>query len=332
MTWRERLLDFGSAFADGVTIGILAGIVGLLLVAQVAIFLLHRAGRTSAELHAELLARLRSWWVLAPLMGGPILLGSGWTILAVCALGLLCFNEFARATGLFRERALCATVTVGILISTFGIADKWYEFFVAMTPLTVVLIASIAILADRPQGYIQRVALAAVGYLLFGSCLGHVGYLANLQRFRPVILWLLVCVQLNDVFAYCSGRLLGRRKLCPNTSPNKTIAGSLGALALTTLTAASLGWWVFAGGPLQDPVRLVALGALISIAAQFGDLMLSSIKRDLRIKDMGVVIPGHGGYLDRFDSLLLAASVVFQFCSAVKGWQFLPGKRFLTGG
>ncbi len=140
---------------------------------------------------------------------------------------------------------------------------------------------------------------------------GHLAFLTTSENYRPIILWLLLCVELNDVFAYITGKLFGRRRLCPRTSPNKTVAGAVGALVLTTIIASVLGHYVFEGQPLDTPVHLIALGVIISVAGQSGDLMLSSIKRDLGIKDMGAILPGHGGVLDRFDALLFVLPATY---------------------
>src|SRR6202000_1817608 len=94
------------------------------------------------------------------------------------------------------------------------------------------------LLADQPKGYIQRVALGVFAFLLFGVCLGHFAYFANDHAGQAYQLAILLCVELNDVFAYCTGKLFGRRKLAPNTSPNKTIGGAIrGALLTTALFA-----------------------------------------------------------------------------------------------
>ena len=104
-------------------------------------------------------------------MIGPVLLGAGWTIAAVCAMSMLCYREFARATGLFRHRSISLLVVFGIFAITFAIADHWYGFFVAITPLMIACIAAVAIFSDQPKGYIQRVALGIFAFLLFGVCL-----------------------------------------------------------------------------------------------------------------------------------------------------------------
>jgi phosphatidate cytidylyltransferase len=189
-----------------------------------------------------------------------------------------------------------------------------------------------AILRDEPKGYIQRVALGVFGFALFGSCLGHLGYLANDRDYRPVLILIFLSVELNDVFAFIVGKTLGKRKLAPNTSPKKTIAGALGALVLTTALVAGVGWFVFQGTMLAHPVHLVILGILISVLGQFGDLVLSSIKRDLGLKDMAATIPGHGGLLDRFDSVLLVAPAVFHYINYFVGVGADQVPNVFTGG
>jgi phosphatidate cytidylyltransferase len=328
----QRLFGFQHAFDHPVTLGITIAIVSVLAFAFLVIYLLHGTGRTSEKLHDELVKRVRSWAVMTPLLVLPVLLGAAWTIAGVALLSMLCYREYARATGLFRHRAISAVVVLGMACLTFAIADHWYAFFAAIPSLTVVLIAMIAILADEPRGYIQRVGLGAIGFLLFGLCLGHLGYMANDADYRPIVLLILVAVELNDVFAYISGKTLGRRKLTPNTSPNKTVGGALGALVLTTTLVAGLGYFVFAGTRVGHPVALLGLGLIVSIAGQFGDLMLSSIKRDIGIKDMGATIPGHGGLLDRFDSLILVAPAVFHYVGYLRGYGLDQTTRIMTGG
>jgi phosphatidate cytidylyltransferase len=329
---RERLFGASHAFDHPVTLVVTLALAALLLLTPVVIWLLARLGRINAKLRGELMLRYWSWLVLTPLIVVPILLGAAWTILAIAILSLLCYREYARATGLFREKAVSLVVVLGIVTVTFTELDHWYRLFVALVPFTVGVIAMIAILRDQPQGYIQRVALGVLGFVLFGSCLGHLGYLANDRNYRPMLILVFLSVELNDVFAFMVGKTLGKRKLAPNTSPNKTIAGAVGALVLTTLVVMGVGSLVFQGTVLANPVHLVILGILVSVLGQFGDLMLSSIKRDLGIKDMAATIPGHGGLLDRFDSVILVAPAVFHYINYFVGVGSDQGPNVLTGG
>ena len=292
---------------------IAAGIAAVLAVTPLFFLALQAAGKDTPELRADLWTRYKSWLVLVPLMVGPLLLGRMFAILGVAVLGAMCYREFARVIGLFRHRAVSGVVALGGVMITYAIAVQWYGFFNALTSLVVCAIVIVALLADDPKGYVQRVALGIFCFLLFGVCLGHFSYLANHKLGAPIQLAILLCVEMNDIFAYCTGKAFGRRKLCPQTSPKKTVGGALGALILTTALFATLAHFIFAGGALDQPVHLIALGLLISVTGQCGDLVMSSIKRDLGIKDMAATIPGHGGLLDRFDSLLFVGPAMFHY-------------------
>ena len=329
---RHRLFGISDALDHPVVRWIVVAIVAALVVSPLVVLLLAKLGKITPEHRRELLLRIGSWAVLAPLMLGPILLGAFWTILAIGLLSLLCYREYARVTGLFREKLVSFVIVLGIVLLTFATLDHWYGFFAALGSLVVAVLAAAALAQDQPKGYVQRVALGVFGWGMFGIGLGHLGYFANDADYRPILVMILLTVELNDVFAYCSGKLLGRRKLAPNTSPNKTIGGALGALALTTLLVALLAPHVFRGSPLAHPVHGVVIGLLISVGGQLGDLVLSSVKRDVGIKDMGNLIPGHGGLLDRFDSLLLVAPAVFHYVQYFRGVGEGQLSQWLTQG
>jgi phosphatidate cytidylyltransferase len=328
----ERLFGTRSAFHEPfVEIATLA-VVALLALTPVAIVLLAKLGVAKGKLLKDLWERWVSWLILAPLIIGPVLLGAAYAMLAVGILSLLCYREFARATGLFRERAISIIVVIGILLLMFSSLDNWYALFTALWPLTVGMIAAVGILADRPSGYVQRVGLGVLGFMLFGSCLGHLGYFGNDQNYRKIMIWILICVEMNDVFAYICGKSFGRRKLAPHTSPNKTVGGALGAVVLTTALAAWLGSAVFPGTILARWQHLLIMGILISVLGQFGDLLLSSVKRDVGIKDMGSTFPGHGGVLDRFNSLLLVSPAIFHYVGYYIGIGWDEQIRIFSGG
>jgi len=319
------------AFDHPVTIGIVAATLGALVLAGAVIGALTAGGRASPALRAELWLRLRSWCVLVPLMMGPVLLGREWVIGAVTLLGLACLREFDRATGLFREPLTAAIVVLGILAANFAALDHWYELFVALWPLTVGVIVVGTIPRDRPAGYVQRVALGVFAYMLFGAGLAHLSFMANEPGYRPILLMLLTTVALSDVAAFTFGKLIGGPKLLPATSPNKSVSGALGALGVTTLVVATLAFFIFRGTPIAQPHWLLLFGVLVGFGAQAGDLMLSSIKRDIGIKDMGTILPGHGGVLDRFNSLLLVAPAAFHFIGYFVGFGLGQSTRLITG-
>src|SRR5690606_16460182 len=142
----------------------------------------------------------------------------------------------------------------------------------------------------------------------------------------------IVCVQLNDIFAFICGKTFGRRKLAPNTSPGKTIGGAVGATVLTVSLVGVLSYAGLRGTPLGGPAHALAIGLIIAIGGILGDLTLSSIKRDIGIKDMSAAIPGHGGILDRCNSLLLVAPAMFHYVAYFRGIGEDQAARIITGG
>jgi len=293
-------------------------VVAILAVAPLVFLLLKRSGASDLWM-AELWARWKSWLIMAPLFVVPLLLGRVATITAVTLLGLACFYEFSRATGLFRDRLLCWIVLLGIGLIGFAALDNDYGLFVAVGPLIIPLIALAALQPDRPAGYLQRVALAALAFLFFGVGLGHLGYFANDRLYQPLLLLILLCTELNDVAAYVFGKIFKGPKMAPNTSPNKTVSGAVLSMLTVATLFAVLAAPIFAGSALSHPFHLAVMGLLLVITAQFGDLVISSVKRDLGLKDMGSIIPGHGGLLDRFDSLLFVGPALFHYIGYIQG-------------
>jgi phosphatidate cytidylyltransferase len=316
---RQRLFDATVAFDHPATLVLLGLVVILLAIPPIVLRIGTGSNRLTGNLASDVWRRYLPWLVIVPFIGLPILLGAFWTILGLAVLAFFCLREYARATGLFREKLVMGLTVLAMACVYFTVLDNWLLLFHALFPLGVAGIAAFAIVQDRPKGYVQRVALAVVAFALFGSCLGHLAFFANDTHYRPILLLIFLAVELNDVAAFTWGRLFGRRKLCPNTSPNKTVAGAVGAVLTTTGFVILAGRVVFDETPLDHVGRLAILGFLVSIAGQFGDLMLSSIKRDIGVKDMDVVIPGHGGLLDRFDSLLLVGPVAFHFVNYFVG-------------
>ena len=225
---RERLFGISNAL-DNSAVRFLVIALGVVLIAvPVLIVLLTALKKLSPALRKDLWDRYWSWLLFIPMMFGPVLLGAAWVFAAVCALSLLCYREFARATGLFRFHMISAIVVLGILAITAAAADHWYGFFVALTPLTIGTLAAMAIIADHPKGYIQRVALGVLAFSLFGVCYGHLAYFANDAAYRPLLLWLIAAVELNDIFAYICGKSFGHRKLAPRTESEQDSGRSSG--------------------------------------------------------------------------------------------------------
>lgn len=329
---RRRFFSL-DAFYDPLTFWTVLAVVLGVVASGIVILLMGRFGSLSNNAYQDLLTRWKSWGMIAAAILLPILLGSAWVMLAVCILSLLCYKEFARATGLFREKMISLFVVLGIVLVTFAVVDNYARLFFASSVFVVGLIGICTIPQDRPRGYLQRSALGAFGFLLFGYSFGYLGFFANDFEYRPILIMLILGVEMNDIFAYCVGKLVGGPKVLPLTSPGKTWAGCIGALVLTTAFVAVLAHFVFLGTALDRLPLLLTFGIGLSVLGQFGDLLLSSIKRDIGIKDLGGVLPAHGGLLDRFDSLVLVPPAAFHFISLHLG-AIGSGhaERILTGG
>ena len=256
------------------------------------------------------------WLIMIPLVIGAILLGRAATIVFLGIVAIAGFTEFARATGLYRDWLITGWVYVGIAaITTVTLIPPpgenligWYGMFMALPVYVVAGILLMPILRDRTKGQLQVIALGIVGFIYIGWMFGHLAFLANDPRNGAGwILFLLFSVPLCDVAAFTFGRIFGRTKMRPNISPNKTWAGSLGAF----LVGMALPWLFRFSLTGFGTRELLLAGLIVGVGSQLGDLSISVIKRDIGIKDMGTLIEGHGGVLDRIDSLIYVAPLFF---------------------
>ena len=253
----------------------------------------------------------RGWLIMVPVILLTLFLGRLVTIVCLTILALWGFSEYARAIGLYRDWMMTGAVYAGILAvgGTVLVPDQttgvpgWYGLFIALPVYIIALLLVIPIARNRTQGQLQVLALAIVGFIYFGWMFGHLAFLANARYAYSYLFYVLFAVELNDVAAYTCGKLIGRRPFRSNISPNKTWEGALGALVVSLL----LPWILRFTFPHFQARDCVLLGLIVGIGGQLGDLALSVIKRDVGIKDMGAVIPGHGGILDRIDSLIYVA-------------------------
>ncbi len=165
---------------------------------------------------------------------------------------------------------------------------------------------------DDLQQVVQELALLLFGFIYIPLLLGHLVLLRSLPFGREWIYLVLLIVMSSDTGAYFSGITLGRHKLYPAISPNKSVEGSIGGL-LGGLVAAFIARYTFF--PALNAVDCLALGLGLGAMSQLGDLFESMVKRACGVKDSGRVIPGHGGILDRLDSLLFAFPLAFYY-----GW------------
>ena len=256
-----------------------------------------------------------SWLVMIPLVTLGIFAGRVPLIVLCTLLAVFAFKEYARATGLYRDRLMTAAVYLGIVAvgSVSAMYDPrlnvpgWYGLFSILPAYVIAAILLIPILRNRAQGQFQAIPLAIVGFLYIGWMFGHLAFLANAKHAYGYLLYLVFAVEINDVAAYTFGRLFGRHPLRSNISPKKTWEGSLGALGVSM----ALPWLLRFSFPHFTTLELILTGLIVGVTGQLGDLSMSVIKRDLGIKDMGGLIRGHGGILDRIDSLIYVTPLFF---------------------
>lgn len=292
----------------------LAAAFGLLLVGGCVLVVLRWGLRWNVD---QAWQSYRGWLFIVPLTALGLFLGRESAILFLTGVGLWGFWEFARATGLDEDRYMTAGVHGGILAMGLTTllpdpsrpAPGWYHLFMTLPVFVIAGILIIPVLRNRVQGQLHALALAIIGFIYFGWMWGHVAFLANATHAYAYLVYLLFAVELSDIAAFITGKLFGRHALRSNISPKKTWEGALGALLLSLALPWAL-WFTF---PQFQPLDLLAVGLIVGIGGPAGDLSVSVIKRDLGLKDLGQTIPGHGGILDRIDSLIYAAPLFLHY-------------------
>jgi phosphatidate cytidylyltransferase len=257
------------------------------------------------------------WLFMVPLLLLVFFLGREAGIIFLTLVAMVGFQEFARASGLYHDRVLTGVVHLGI--SATGVVclmtdptdgtPGWYGLFMALPVFVIAVILVIPVVGNRTQDQLRRLALAILGFMYFGWLFGHLAFLANSAHAYSYLGYLVLAVELNDVAAYTCGKLFGRHLLRSNLSPKKTWEGAAGALAISLLFP----WALLFTFPHFEALDFLVAGLIVGIGGQLGDLVVSVIKRDLGVKDMGWIIPGHGGILDRIDSLIYVAPLFFHY-------------------
>lgn len=309
----------GSALHNDIFLNYVVIIGGTLIIAGLMLVIVKAMGKSVASLWLT----YRGWLVMAPLVLGAIFLGRTATIIGVALLAMLGFKEFARATGLYEDWWMTGLVYLGIvLVAVSSFIDDprqghpgWYGLFMAMPAYICGMILMVPIMRNRAKGQLRQIALAILGFIYFGWMFSHLGFLTNSVYAYGYILYLIFAVEINDIAAFTCGRIFGRHKLRENISPNKTIEGSIGAICVSLI----MPWLLWFSFPHFEPWLLVVTGLIVGVGGQLGDLVISYIKRDIGIKDMGVVIRGHGGILDRIDSMIFVVPIFFHVVRWVHG-------------
>lgn len=271
----------------------------------------------------ELASRTYAWWVMSALVFTAVMLPRGpGTVL----FGLMSFWVLKEFITLLKTRAADHKALVltfaSIPVQFWWVYRNWYGMFVIFIPVYVfLLLPAVRVLARETRGFITIASQLQWGLMAFVYGLSHLAFLRNLRLDAPpgadsrtALLFLIFTVEMSDVLQYCWGKLIGRRKILPEVSPNKTWGGFVGGVL--SASAVSLGLrFLTPFSPWE--CFFVALGC--TVTGFFGGAVMSAVKRDFGVKDFGELIPGHGGVLDRVDSLCYAAPLFFHYLRYTHG-------------
>lgn len=295
---------------------IIGGIVGLLaLSSTITFFLKRRAGGADNKVVANLDARVKAWWVMVAVFGVAIATGGIGSVILFGVLSFFALREFITLTPTRPgdHRTLAWVFFAVTPLQYYLVAMHWYGLFSVLIPVyAFILVPTRSALAGDSEHFLERAAKIQWALMVCVYCVSHVPALLTLQiagyenQNAKLLLFFVIVVQLSDVLQYVCGKLCGKRAIAPLISPNKTVEGFWGGTLSATAVGTAL-WWATPFAWWQ-----AALFAwLLTLMGFFGGLVMSAIKRDRGVKDYGTMIEGHGGVMDRIDSLCFAAPVFF---------------------
>lgn len=260
-------------------------------------------------------ARIRSWWLMVIVLAVAVIGGRVFTLVLFALISFLALREFVSLTPTRRgdRISLFLAFFIAIPLQYYLIGIDWYGLFSIMIPVyAFLLLPALSAVRGDTEDFLGRNAKMQWGLMLAVYLVSHAPALLLLDipgygTSQPLLLlYLIVVVQLSDVFQYVFGKLFGRHLLAPQVSPSKTIEGLLGG----GIAAIAVGIGLSFLTPFT-PLEAAGMSLAIVIAGFFGGLVLSAVKRDLGVKDWGHMIEGHGGILDRIDFIAFAAPLFF---------------------
>jgi len=299
------------------TLAIFASIGATLVLASVVGFLLKKR-RAPDQPHGaidNLNARIRAWWVMVLVIGLAFVFGRAGVIVLFLFVSFFALREFMSLTYTRRgdHDALATSFFIVLPLQYWFVWIGWYGLYSIFIPVYAFLVLPIlSALSGDTMRFLERAAKVQWGLMVCVFCISHVPALLTLDipgfegRNLLLIVFLVLVVQSSDVLQYIWGKLFGRHRFAPDVSPSKTLEGLIGGVASATAIGAAL-WWITPFKPWQS--ALIALA--INVMGFLGGLVMSAIKRDRGVKDWGDMIEGHGGMLDRLDSVVFAAPVFF---------------------
>ncbi|KGQ18238.1 Phosphatidate cytidylyltransferase [Lysobacter dokdonensis DS-58] len=303
--WPQTVLLFGGIFAV------------LILATAIAEALRWRTRGRPNTVVDNLVARIRAWWVMAAVMAAAFWLGRTGMIVLFALVSLFALREFITLTPTRRNDYWALAVAFYLVLpgQYWLVYTDWYGMYTLLIPVYAFLLLPIlSTHGGDTTAFLERTSKVQWGLMICVFCISHVPALLNLHipgfegRNLLLIAFLVIVVQSSDVLQYLWGKLAGKHLIAPRLSPSKTVEGFVGGVASATALGAAL-WWITPFTPWQA----AGLALVVNLMGFWGGLVMSAIKRDRGIKDWGHMIEGHGGVLDRLDSVCFAAPVFFHF-------------------
>lgn len=308
---------------DTATLWLFGGLFILLSVATAIGYALRRRVTTEGgrKVVDNLIARTRAWWGMCVVFGGALLIGGQAPVIMFAIVSFLALREFITLTPtrLGDHRSLFWAFFAILPLHYWTLATHWVGLFFIGIPVYAFLFIPIrSALAGDTERFLERTSKVQWGLMVCVYFTSHApallllripGYSAeDLGQNAKLLFFLVFVVQISDVFQYVWGKLCGKRPIAKKVSPNKTVEGFVGG-GLSAVAAGTGLWWATPFNPWQAAL----MSAAIVLMGFFGGLVMSAIKRDRGVKDYGELIPGHGGVMDRIDSLCFAAPIFFHF-------------------
>jgi phosphatidate cytidylyltransferase len=298
-----------------VVLWFLAGLYLILITASIAIRII-RPKMGEAD-YRELYLRVRSWWIMITIFSLALVLSRRAALIFFGLVSFLALKEYFSIIPTRRaDRRVLFWAYLCIPIQYLVAAQGRYGMFLIFLPVYAFLLIPLRMITiGETKDYLRAISTIHWGLMTTVFSISHVAFLLVLSEHNNqivgagLVLYLAFLTQFNDVAQFIWGKTLGKRKIIPKVSPNKTWEGFLGGVATTTLLGGLLSPLLT---PMSWPMGLAA-GAIIGVGGFIGDVTISALKRDLEIKDTGNMLPGHGGILDRIDSLTYTAPLFFHF-------------------
>lgn len=296
---------------------LITGILACLILASATGYWLKRkvTSTSATKIVDNLVARTHAWWVMVGVLALAFYAGKSSTLVLFTLLSFFALREFITLTPTkpadHNALSLCFFLLAPLQYYLIGIS--WYGLFAILIPVyAFLLLPAVSVLNQDTEQFLERNAKIQWGLMVTVYCISHAPALLMLEipgysGQGPLLLfYLMLIAQMSDVLQYVFGTLLGKRKIAPVVSPNKTVEGLVGGGLCATLLGAGM-WWITPFTPLQS----AGMAFVIVIMGFLGGLVMSAIKRSMGAKDWGALIKGHGGVLDRMDSICFAAPVFF---------------------